>query len=402
MAPLIETSKTTDELYPVVPLRQFYDQVDPEALRQSITELKGLGRAVRNRVGHQRIVGSALFPWHNQTTLWWFEQGLISLMAAAGWEVTWITDAGYSFDERLLGSLPGSVEVRRGAEHLADMGKDGGPVDGVVSLFVEDATIRMANRLNCPLVSYSIKNIYRDEATLTELPLSPPVLWHTFAGSRNFLSGTRRVLQPDQWRLCGAPFPLNRYYLQPTPTESDFEVLIFGSKSRDYPLVLEACKRAGVSRVAAVVDEGHVEATRAMGQEYGFDVHVSEPLSHLDLSAFLQRAEVILNPITPPAESHYSLSVPLGLGRPIVASDIPSVQPFVGPGFRVASLDEPDQWAEQMRILLNETKQGLPHRPALNQARERHDVHRFFASSLMAMLENGGPADHRTADSEGA
>jgi len=384
MPPLIEPSSAEGELYPVVPLREFYDTIDAEALRQNLRELKSLGRAVRKRIGHKRVVGSALFPWHDQTTLWWFEQGLISMMAAAGWEVTWITDAHYTFDDRLLASLPGTIEVRRGSDHLDAVQGNDGVYDGVVSLFVEDATIRLANRLGLPLASYSIKNIYRDEATLTELPKSPPVLWHTFAGSRNFRSGTRRVLQPEQWQLRGAPFPLNRYYLQPADIEPDFEVLIFGSKSRDYPLVLEACKQAGVSRVAAVVDEDHIASTREVGKAHGFDIHISEPLSHLKLSAFLQRTQVVLNPITPPAESHYSLSVPLGLGRPIIASDIPSVQPFVGPGLRVAALDNPDQWAAEMKALLAETGRGLPFEPALAQARERHDIHRFFASSLMA------------------
>jgi len=389
MAPLIEPSSTEGELYPVVPLREFYDNIDADALRLNLRELKSLGRAVQKRIGHKRVVGSALFPWHDQTTLWWFEQGLVSVMAAAGWEVTWITDAHYTFDDRLLASLPGTVEVRRGAGHLDSVDSSDGVYDGVVSLFVEDATIRLANRLGLPLASYSIKNIYRDEATLTELPQSPPVLWHTFAGSRNFRSGTRRVLQPEQWQLRGAPFPLNRYYLQPADIEPDFEVLIFGSKSRDYPLVLEACKQAGVSRVAAVVDAEHIESTREIGKAHGFDIHVSEPLSHLKLSAFLQRTRVVLNPITPPAESHYSLSVPLGLGRPIVASDIPSVQPFVGPGLRVAALDNPEQWAAEIQALLAETESGVPFEPALTQAKERHDIHRFFASSLMETFGGG-------------
>jgi hypothetical protein len=386
MAPLTETSSGTEDLYPVVPLRRFYDQLGPDELRQKIREVKSIGKAVRNRLGHKRVVGVALFPWHDQTTLWWFEQGLISVMAAAGWDVTWITDAGYSFDDRLLSSLPGQVDVRRGAEFVDTVGADGPGYDGVVSLFVEDATIRLANRLDLPLASYSIKNIYRDEATLTELPKANPVLWHTFAGSRNFLSGTRRVLQEDQWQLRGAPFPLNRYYMQSRPVEPDFDVLIFGSKSRDYPLVLDACKQAGIQRVAAIANEEHVESMRQLGQEHGMDLHVSEPLSHLDLCAFLQRTRVVANPITPPAESHYSLSVPLGLGRPIVASDIPSVQPFVGPGLAVASLDDSADWAEKLTHYLNETAQSLPYSPALKQAVERHCIHRFFAASLIETL----------------
>jgi hypothetical protein len=386
MAPLIETSSIDGALYPVIPMREFYEQLDPETLRQNARELHRVGRAVQKRLGHKRIVGSAIFPWHDQTTLWWFEQGLINLMAAAGWDVTWVTDANYTFDDRLLSSLPGNVEVRRGAHHLADLAASDESYDGVVSLFVEDQTIHLANRIGAPLVSYSIKNIYGEEATLSVLPESPPVLWHTFAGSQNFINGTKRILQPDKWRLQGAPFPLNRYYLQPTQVEADFDVLIFGSKSRDYPLALEACKLAGITRVAAVVDEEHLESTRAIGQAHGIDIHVSQPLSHIDLCAFLQRARVILNPITPPAESHYSLSVPLGLGRPIVASDIPSVQPFVGPGLQVAALDDPKQWADRLTSFLKDTTIGKPYEPALQQAKERHDIHRFFASSLMQSL----------------
>ena len=146
--------------------------------------------------------------------------------------------------------------------------------------------------------------------------------------------------------------------------------------------------------MAAVVDEDHLESTREVGRAHGIDIHVSAPLSHLALGQFLQRTKVVLNPITPPAESHYSLSVPLGLGRPIVASDIPSVQPFVGPGLRVASLGDPVQWQEAITALLEETSSGLPYAPALQQARERHDIHRFFASSLM----DGLTVDKAAAD----
>jgi hypothetical protein len=162
MAPLIETSSIDGALYPVIPMREFYEQLDPETLRQNARELHRVGRAVQKRLGHKRIVGSAIFPWHDQTTLWWFEQGLINLMAAAGWDVTWVTDANYTFDDRLLSSLPGNVEVRRGAHHLADLAASDESYDGVVSLFVEDQTIHLANRIGAPLVSYSIKNIYGD------------------------------------------------------------------------------------------------------------------------------------------------------------------------------------------------------------------------------------------------
>ena len=88
----------------------------------------------------------------------------------------------------------------------------------------------------------------------------------------------------------------------------------------------------------------------------------------------------------PPAESHYSLSVPLALGRPLVATDRPSVQPFAGPGVLLAPQGDVPAWADCIVRLLRETAEGLPHRAALQQGEVRHDVDRFFGSAILTTL----------------
>jgi len=83
-----------------------------------------------------------------------------------------------------------------------------------------------------------------------------------------------------------------------------------------------------------------------------------------------------------------------------VATDCASVRPFAGPGVLLASQGDVTAWAECIARLLTETASGLPHRAALKQGQERHDVDRFFASAILATL--GGDVDAQREPPTGA
>ena len=188
------------------------------------------------------------------------------------------------------------------------------------------------------------------------------------------------------WRLIGAPFPTNRYYFPLRPAQPIFDALLFGSKSRDHDTAFAALARGRAGRVAVLADDEHVGELAQAAHRHGVDAEVTGPVSHVRLLELLEQSRLIVNPIMPPAESHYSLSVPLAVGRPIVATDLPSVRPFAGPGVLLASMGDVATWAECIGRLLDETAAGLPHRAALKQGLERHDVDRFFASAILATL----------------
>jgi hypothetical protein len=48
-----------------------------------------------------------------------------------------------------------------------------------------------------------------------------------------------------------------------------------------------------------------------------------------------------------------------------------------------------ERWAEEICKALDETRGATPFAPALQQAKARHDVNRFFASALIETLGGG-------------
>jgi hypothetical protein len=309
----------------------------------------------------------------------------------------WVTDARYTFDDARLAELDGRVSIIRHNRDDPDWEPPAGRFDAVIALFPCDRATRAARDLGAQLITVAIKNLHHDEPILTEAPPAGTPLWHAFAGSQTFRNG---ALGPfwdridtghlgttaAAWRLVGAPFPVNRYYFPLRPATPVFDALLFGSKEgRDYETVMAALRRAGAERVAALANREDGTAVQHAARRHGVEAVVHQPMSHLHLLELLERTRVIVNPITPD-ESHYSLSVPLALGRPIVATDMPSVRPFAGPGARLAPQGDIAAWAECISQLLRETSAGLPHRAALKQGVERHDVDRFFASAILATL----------------
>jgi hypothetical protein len=375
------------ELFPVIEMRVFRQRYGPELLRPRALHGQRVGAALRQKLGMRSVLGIAFYPWHDQTTLWWFEQGLLALLAAAGWETTWVTDAHYTFDDERLAELPGRVTVLRRRDE-PDWTPPAGHFDAVIALFPSDHATRAAAALGVPLVTFSIKNLHENEAPLVERPPDGTRLWHAFAGSQNFLSAAVGKLARTRsaWNLIGAPFPTNRYYFPLRKAEPCFDALLFGSNSRDYETAFAALARAAAGRITAIANEDDVAAVRACAQRHGLDAEINGPVPHVRLMEVIEQSRIVLNPIVPPGESHYSLSVPFALGRPLVATDLPPVRPFAGPAGLLAPAGDVAAWAACIERLLQETAAGMPHRPALEQGQRRHDVDRFFGSALLAAL----------------
>jgi hypothetical protein len=396
------TSIATD-LYPVIEMGRFRKRYPPEVLRPRALHTTRVGRGLRERLGPRTILGLAFYPWHDQTTLWWFEQGLLSVLAATGWETQWHTDARYTFDEDRLAELDGRVSVIR---HPRDDDWDSpeGRFDAVISLFPCDRATRAARKLGACLIAFAIKNLLEEEPPLIERPPDGTPLWHAFAGSTTFTDeayGSKfspdrephRIFEPGRlgrtapaWRLFGAPFPTNRYYFPVRRATIVYDALLFGSKSRDYDTAFAALARAGAGRVAALANLEDMGDVARAAERHGIAADVKEPMSHIDLLELLEQTRVVVNPILPPAESHYSLSVPLALGRPIVTTEIPSTRPFGGPGVILAPQGDIAAWTDAITRFLAETANEMPHRAALKQGLDHHDVDRFFASAILATM----------------
>lgn len=389
----------SDRPFPILEEHVFYSRYPESILRPYALHTERMGQALRKRLGHRSILGVAFYPWHDQTTLWWFEQAMVALLAASGWENTWVTDAQYTFDDNQLARLPGKLTLlyQRDAD---DWQPPPGRFDAVIALFPSDRATRTARVLGVPLVTFAIKNLHENEAPLREAPPDGTPLWHAFAGSHNFLGaaygpkdrpGSGKLAgTASAWRLKGAPFPINRYYFPIRPSQPKFDALLFGSKGRDHDTAFAALARAGVGPVAAMANVDDVPRIEESARRYGVDVEVNQNAPHLRLLELLEQTRMVLNPIMPPEESHYSLSVPLAVGRPIVATDRPCVEPFAGSGGLLAPAGDVDAWAECIRRLLRETADGLPHPGAVQQGIERHDVDRFLASAILSTLGGKG------------
>ncbi|MCK6556828.1 hypothetical protein L6Q96_19960 [Candidatus Binatia bacterium] len=393
-----------NEYFLVIDMPVFRRRYPPELLRPGALHTARIAQGLRRRLGRRNVLGLAFYPWHDQSTLWWFEQGMLTLLAATGWPTVWVTDARYAFDDDRLTELKGAVSIVRQSGDDPDWHPPGGNFDTVIALFPNDRATRAAATLGATLVTFAIKNLHEDEPVLVETPPPGTPLWHAFAGSTNFMNAAYdRLLDgvpragllgktAPAWRLMGAPFPTNRYYFPLRPTTPKCDALIFGSKSRDYDTVLAALARTGAGRIAALVDTGHVDEIEATIRRYGLAADVHAEVAHTRLLELIERTRIVLNPIMPPAESHYSMSVPLAMGRPIVATDLPSTRPFAGPGVRLANMGDVDAWAAAIGRFGAETADALPHRGALTQGLERHDLDRFFASALLATLGGNRPS----------
>ncbi|HEY3358414.1 MAG TPA: hypothetical protein VGQ83_34515, partial [Polyangia bacterium] len=390
-------------------------------LRAPAAEEARVAAALRARVGGGAVLVVSLSHRHDQTTIWWFEQGLLSLLAAAGLAITLVTDARYGLDHVRLGELGARLEIvrwRRGGADLAPLARRG--YGFAVALSPSDEALALAEAGGLPLVAFAVKEFEDAQPPLRRRPPGDLTLWHAFAGSRNFPCAAGRALgaHAAAWRLEGAPFPVNRYYFPAAPAPGPasaaaapaggeaagpIDALIFGSQGRDLGTAFRALAHTGARRVAVLGNPEHLDEVRAAATAAGIAVEVHGPARHLDLLRLVERSRVVLNPILPPLESHYSLAIPLAVGRPVVTNETPAAGAFVDPAHPGVTLVPPGDEAAlvgALQALADPAVYASRCRAAREQARTRHDMARFFAAAMAATV--AGPAAGRAAPADGA
>ena len=351
-------------------------------------ETRALGVMVRAGSRLRRALVVTACYLHNQTPQWWYEQALLSVLAAAEIEVTFVTDSRFVWDARRLarlGPLPRLVEIDEGAGVPPT-----DPCDAVLAMPPSDVATRAALDRDVPLVTFATKNLDFTRPCLTVTPAPGTTLWHAFAKAAGwaltlpyFLGETAAA-----WRLHAAPFPTNRYYLPRRDVAPSREALIFGTLKRNVPLALDALRAAGVKRIAVLGMEEDRATVSAEAAARGLDALVSGPRTHLEMVEVVEDCAMVLNPIGEPFESHYSLSVPLPLGRPVLVTESEGASAFHDPPRRGVTLVRGgvDAWAAEISRLRDETEWRRAAADAVVQARERHDAERFFAQALVEVL----------------
>src|SRR5207245_6778817 len=101
------------ELVHVLEMPVFRKRYPAALLRPRALHTERIARGLRERLGPRSVLGVAFYPWHDQTTLWWFEQGLLTLLAATGWDTVWVTNARYTFDDDRFAELDGHLSIVR-------------------------------------------------------------------------------------------------------------------------------------------------------------------------------------------------------------------------------------------------------------------------------------------------
>lgn len=357
-----------------------------ESAKERNRETRRSASALR-RTPALRVLVVSLHPEHDDSTLWWFDQGLLSVLSAAGADVRFVNDATFRLDTRRfteLGTTPrrlayGTAEAARALEEPADL---------VVALTPSRVAVEAAVRSKAPFATFAVKAYRGGETPDVPPPPGGAKLFHAFAGSENTNSWLPRALayHRDAYEELAAPFPVARFYF-PTPTTAPtIDVLLFGSKHRDLALAMRAFARARVPWAAAIVNEEDRARVTALAREHGVRMQVHGPLAHLALRDLLCRVKLVVNPIVPPSESHYSLAVPLAVGRPIVTTLAEAARPFLveGGGIVGVPLGDEDAWTAAISTALRD-HDGLGAR-AMTQGRERHDMDRFFVSALARTL----------------
>jgi hypothetical protein len=366
----------------VLPFRSRYGSV----LGRYARDTEAIARSLAKRIQAKRALVVSAYPRPDQSTLWWYDQGILVLLAAAGIELVYATDASYELDEYRLNEVDARVRRIR----LAEVAALGGPFDFVVAMTPSDTALEASERFGVPLVAFGVKFL-ETIGRVTRTPSRRTVLWHGFPDDFDYVSSCRVDLGAgfDWWVLRGAPFPANRYYFPASERRPSVDAVLFGSKDRDVPLVFAALARAGVSRIAALVNPDDLERVRALAVEHGLDAAVFEPQRHLDMLRVLESARMVVNPIT--SKSYYSFMAPLALGIPIVAMDSEISRLFVHgerPAVLLAPPGDVDAWSSQIQLLLDPKERALREASAREQVKTRHDLDRFFASAIVETLSD--------------
>ncbi len=345
-------------------------------------DTRRLGKTLQ-RVGLRRVLVVSRCLRHDQSTQWWYEQARLSGLAAAGIEVTFVTDGLFVDDlERLLA---------RGPEPRLVCGEDArpppGPFDAVVALPPSDVATSAALELRVPLVACVTKKLESGNRQLTVSPPRKTVLWHGFAGSRAFEGNVKKELfgkTTRRWRLRAAPFPMHRYYAPRSDTRPSRRVLLFGTQDRDLHMAMATLRAAGESRIAVLGAPRHREDVSSLATRHGIAVDWWANLSHGEMIELVASCAIVSKPVL--TESHYSLVLPITRGRPGLGSRADSAASFHEPGrFGVQLLDkgDVDSWARAIAALNEHDAWTRACDDAAARAVTHHDAERFFASAMV-------------------
>ncbi len=356
----------------------------PRALAVLDAQTRKLGRQLA-QLALKRVLVVASCPRHTQSTQWWYEQALLSLLVAADIEVTFVTDGWFEYDldrMRSLGRVPTMIEGEPARVPA-------GSFDAVIAMPPSDLAIRVAAERNVPLVACMTKNHEVGAPTLTYPPPHGTPLWHAFARSEGFAAAQGFFVGEtrDRWVPMGAPFPVNRYYSPPTDAVPTRHVLLLGTNARDVALAFAASRGAGESRIAVLGNHADRERVMQLAAAHGVAVDWSAQLGHDDMMALIASSSVVINPIT--TESHYSLSLPLAIGRPVLATESTSASVFYDParsGMRLLPPGSVAVWADAIRALRDPVTWRRASDDAAARAASHHDAERFFASAIASTL----------------
>ncbi len=296
-----------------------------------------------------------------------------------------MTDAWFTYDvERLraLGRLPTLVEGENAVPPPRRF-------DAVVALPPSDIATQVAMDHGVPLVACVTK---KHDMTHPALTVSPPPgtsLWHAFArttwGALHLLGAAHGC-----WAARGAPFPVNRYYFPRTNAAPVRHVLLFGTKLRDLDLAFAASRAAGEARIAVLGNHADRDAVLRGAAAHGLGVDWWAQLDHEEMLRLHESCAIVVNPIT--TESHYSLSLPLALGRPVLATSSVSASVFYDPerrGMQLLPAGDVGAWAAAIAALRDPTAWQRASDDAAARAATHHDAERFFASAILNTVATG-------------
>jgi glycosyltransferase involved in cell wall biosynthesis len=361
--------------------RSRYGAVLDRYARETALTARSLARRVKAR---RALVVSAYPENPDQSTLWWYDQGILTLLAAAGMELTFATDASYELDESRLFQV--GAKLRRITLDEVAAIREG--FDFVVAMTPSDVALDAAERLGVSLCAFGVKQIGEVPA-LTKKPPRGTVLWHGFISDPDYVHANENHLGAGypEWVLRGAPFPVNRYYFPVLGEAPSVDALLLGTKDRDVGLVFAALRDAGARQITVLADPADIAEVERLAAEHGLSAKVLKPQKQIHYLGVLESAKMVVNPIT--SKSHYSFVAPLALGVPVVAMDSEGSRVFVhgdSPAVLLAPPGDVAAWSSQIKTLLQPEQRALRSRSALEQIRTRHDLDRFFASALVATL----------------
>jgi hypothetical protein len=346
-------------------------------------ETQQKGEALRS-LGLRRVLVVSRCRRHNQSTQWWYEQALLSVLAAAQIEVTFVTDGHFVYDLPRISALGPAPALIEGP----DAPLPRGPFDAVVALPPSDAATRASAHHRAPLVACVLKRAERGQPVLHAWPRFGTRLWHGFAASRAFAPREVTGFTRPAWSMRAMPFPMNRYYAPHTDAAPTRSVLLFGTVDRDVTLALLACREAGEARLTILGRSRDRAEVLRLASSKGIAVEWFEDLAHDAMIDLVESCAVILNPVS--TESHYSLAVAIALGRPVLVTRSRAARAFFEEGrrgVRLLARSSVRAWASAIDDLRDPSIWTRAALDAAERAAIHHDAERFFVRALTETIE---------------